>query len=42
MELAELRAIKFTVRRSRPSGSPGDSDVFGAQQYAPLLEIDVP
>lgn len=42
MELAELHAIKFTIRRNRPSGSPGDSDVFGAQQYAPLLEVDVP
>ncbi len=35
-------AIKFTVYRSRPSGSPGDTDIFGAQQYAPLLEIEVP
>jgi hypothetical protein len=35
-------AIKFTVYRSRPSGSPGDPDVFGAQQYAPLLDLEVP
>jgi Domain of unknown function (DUF4387) len=35
-------AIKFTVYRSRPSGSPGDPDIFGAQQYAPLLDIEVP
>src|ERR1700756_1515891 len=28
-------AIKFTIYRDRPSGSPGDSDIFGAQQYAP-------
>ena len=35
-------AIKFTVYRSRPSGSPGDTDIFGAQQYAPLLDIEVP
>jgi hypothetical protein len=34
-------AIKFSIYRSRPSGSPGDSDVFGAQQYAPLLDIEV-
>jgi hypothetical protein len=26
----------------RPSGSPGDPDIFGAQQYAPLLDLDVP
>jgi hypothetical protein len=35
-------AIKFTIYRRQPSGSPGDPDIFGAQQYAPLLEIDVP
>ncbi|WP_237213265.1 DUF4387 domain-containing protein [Falsiroseomonas oryziterrae] len=35
-------AIKFTIRRARPSGSPGESDVFGAQQYAPLFAIEVP
>jgi len=35
-------AIKFTIYRDRPSGSPGDTDIFGAQQYAPLLDIEVP
>ena len=35
-------AIKFTIYRRRPSGSPGDPDIFGAQQYAPLLDIEVP
>jgi hypothetical protein len=35
-------AIKFTICRDRPSGSPGDSDIFGSQQYAPLLDIVVP
>ena len=35
-------AIKFTILRERPSGSPGDGDIFGAQQYAPLLSLDVP
>jgi len=35
-------AIKFTILRDRPSGSPGDPDIFGAQQYAPLLDIEVP
>jgi hypothetical protein len=34
-------AIKFTIARTRPSGSPGDGDVFGAQQYAPLLALEV-
>ncbi|MEW6426381.1 MAG: DUF4387 domain-containing protein [Bacillota bacterium] len=35
-------AIKFTIYRKRPSGSPGDADVFGCQQYPPLLDIEVP
>ncbi len=35
-------AIKFTISRNQPSGSPGDSDIFGSQQYAPLLDIEVP
>ena len=35
-------AIKFTMLRERPSGSPGDGDIFGAQQYAPLLSLVVP
>ena len=35
-------AIKFTIYRPRPSGSPGDPDIFGSQQYAPLLDLEVP
>jgi hypothetical protein len=34
-------AIKFTILRDRPSGSAGDGDIFGAQQYAPFLDIPV-
>ncbi|BAD41332.1 DUF4387 domain-containing protein [Symbiobacterium thermophilum] len=34
-------AIKFTLRRQRPSGSAGEHDLFGAQQYAPLLDVEV-
>ena len=34
-------AIKFTLYRLRPSGSAGDGDIFGAQQYAPLLDIAI-
>ena len=34
-------AIKFTILRLRPSGSPGDPDIFGAQQYAPFLDLEV-
>ena len=35
-------AIKFTIRRLRPSGGPGEHDVFGSQQYPPLFDIRVP
>ena len=35
-------AIKFTIYRKMPSGSLGDPDIFGSQQYGPLLSIDVP
>jgi hypothetical protein len=35
-------AIKLTIRRLRPSGSPGETDVFGSQQYAPLFGVRVP
>nr|WP_241560135.1 DUF4387 family protein [Solirhodobacter olei] len=34
-------AIKFTILRDRPSGSAGDGDIFGAQQYAPLLDVEI-
>ncbi|HET8589978.1 MAG TPA: DUF4387 domain-containing protein [Nakamurella sp.] len=35
-------AIKITILRDRASGGPGDPDLFGAQQYAPLLDVDIP
>lgn len=34
-------AIKITLPRSIPSGHPGDGDVYGAQQHAPLLQIEI-
>ncbi|MDH5355918.1 MAG: DUF4387 domain-containing protein [Gammaproteobacteria bacterium] len=42
VEFDPAYAIKFTIYRNRPSGSAGDPDIFGAQQYAPLLDIEVP
>lgn len=36
------RAVKFTLRRPRPSGSPGETDVFGSQQYPPLFDVEIP
>jgi len=35
-------AIKFTIRRLKPSGGMGETDLFGSQQYAPLFDIDIP
>ena len=36
------RAIKVTVKRNVPSGAIGDRDVYGAQQHAPLLTVQIP
>jgi len=35
-------AIKFTIQRLTPSGSPGEGDIFGSQQYPPLLDLEIP
>lgn len=35
-------AWKATLPRRIASGAVGDTDVYGAQQHAPLLDIDVP
>jgi hypothetical protein len=35
-------AFKATLPRLVPAGDFGDTDVYGAQQHAPLLEVDVP
>lgn len=34
------QAVKITMRRRIPSGALGDGDIYGAQQHAPLLEIE--
>ena len=35
-------AFKATLPRLVPAGDIGDTDVYGAQQHAPLLEVDIP
>ena len=35
------RAIKIVMARSVMAGDPGDRDVYGAQQHAPLLGIEI-
>jgi len=42
VEFDPAKAIKFTIYREQPSGSVGDPDIFGSQQYGPLLDVAVP
>lgn len=35
-------AFKATLPRAIPSGDIGDTDVYGCQQHAPLLDLDIP
>jgi len=33
------KALKVTIKRPIPSGHPGETDIYGAQQHAPLLGL---
>ena len=35
-------AFKATLPRAISSGNVGDTDVYGAQQHAPVLDVDIP
>jgi hypothetical protein len=35
-------AIKVTIRRPIDQGDVGETDMYGAQQHAPLLDIEIP
>ncbi len=35
-------AVKCTMVRPVVSGSPGDTDIYGAQQHTPLLGLKIP
>jgi hypothetical protein len=35
-------SLKATVARRVSSGTIGDTDVFGAQQHAPLFDVEIP
>lgn len=41
-EYAPALAWKATLPRRIVSGAVGDTDIYGAQQHAPLLDIEVP
>jgi hypothetical protein len=34
-------AVKINLKRRIPSGSPGDRDVYGAQQHVPIGMVDL-
>lgn len=36
------QGIKITLKRQRVSGNPGDPDILGCQQHAPLYDIEIP
>lgn len=42
IEFPAALAIKATLIRPVPSGHLGDGDVYGAQQHAPLLDVEIP
>jgi hypothetical protein len=35
-------ALKGTIPRRISSGDVGDTDVYGAQQHAPMLDVEIP
>ncbi len=37
---APAKAIKITIKRPICSGDVGETDVYGAQQHAPLLDLE--
>ena len=41
-ESDNANGIKVSIPRTIPSGNLGDADVYGAQQQAPLLYLEVP
>lgn len=41
-EFPPAHAYKATIERRIASGAVGDTDVYGAQQHAPLLDIEIP
>ena len=40
-ELPPAHAYKATIERRIASGAVGDTDVYGAQQHAPLLDVEI-
>lgn len=41
IEFKPAKAIKATIERHICSGDLGDTDIYGAQQHAPLLGLEI-
>jgi len=42
IEFDPAHAVKVTMRRPWGSGAVGETDVYGAQQHVPLMQLPVP
>ncbi len=42
IEFDPAGAIKINLKRPTVSGDVGDTDIYGAQQHAPLLRLEFP
>ena len=42
VEFPLANAIKATIPRLHGSGAVEDSDVYGAQQHGPLMDVEIP
>ena len=40
--LPQARAIKFSFPRRPIQGDPGEMDQYAGQQYAPLIDLEIP
>lgn len=41
LALESMKTLKFTLKRPRSGGSPGEHDLYGSQFYIPLAEMEV-
>ncbi len=41
LPVPQALAVKINLPRPIVAGSPGDRDVYGAQQHVPLLDLDI-
>lgn len=41
IKFSKARAFKVTIKRPMASGALGERDVYGAQQHAPLMDLEI-